>query len=134
MAMAKVTGFGGVFIKTPDPKATAKWFTEVLDLPTEAWGRMFPWRDGASDAGDGYTVLGLHAETSDYFGPSTLPFMLNLRVDDLDGMLARATARGARVIKVLPPDPHGRFAHLEGPDGITLELWQPPPETPSSTP
>lgn len=126
--MAKITGFGGVFMKTPDPQATAKWFSEKLDLPTEAWGRMFPWRASESDAPDGFMVFGLHAQDSDYYGPSPLPFMINLRVDDLDAMLALVRARGVTVIKVLPPESHGRFAHIQGPDGLTIELWQPPSE------
>lgn len=122
--MAKVTGFGGVFFKTPDPQAMAKWFTEVLDLPTDAWGRMFP------GAADDYTVLGFHASDSDCFRPGSQPFMFNLRVDDLDGMLALLTGRGVEVIKVFDADAHGRFAHVQGPEGITLELWQPVSQVP----
>src|SRR5262245_15520037 len=98
--MAKVTGIGGVFFKTDDKSATARWFTDVLGLPTEEWGRSFLWRDRDDPAKKGYTVLGLHARTSEYFDPSPLPFMLNLRVDDLDGMLALLRSRGVEVIKI----------------------------------
>jgi predicted enzyme related to lactoylglutathione lyase len=128
--MAKVTGLGGVFFKTRSQAETAKWLTEMLDLPTEEWGRVFPWRERADPDRRGYTVLGLHAQDSDYFGPSTLPFMLNLRVDDLDGMLELLRERGGAVIKVFDPEPNGRFAHVVGPDGITLELWEPKAEDP----
>jgi predicted enzyme related to lactoylglutathione lyase len=120
--MARVTGFGGIFFKTPDPEATARWFTEKLDAPMETWGRMFPWLDPSSPP---TTILGLHRHDSTYFGPSPLPFMINLRVDDLDAMLARVRERGVEVIHVFEPDPHGRFAHIAGPDGLTIELWQP---------
>jgi predicted enzyme related to lactoylglutathione lyase len=122
--MAKITGLGGVFFKT-DRKATAKWLTEKLDLPTEEWGRMFPWRDDANPDAKGFTVLGLHAKESDYFGPSTQPFMLNFSVDDLEGMLGTLRSRGVEIIKEFPADENGRFAHVVGPDGITIELWQP---------
>jgi catechol 2,3-dioxygenase-like lactoylglutathione lyase family enzyme len=128
--MAKVTGLGGVFIKTPDKGATAKWFTDVLDLPTETWGRMFPWREREDATKKGYTVLGLHAQDSDYYGPSKLPFMLNFRVDDLDGMLSLLKSRGVEVIKIFDPEANGRFAHVAGPDGITIELWEPKAEDP----
>ncbi len=30
--MAKVTGIGGVFLRTSDPKATAKWYAEHLGI------------------------------------------------------------------------------------------------------
>jgi predicted enzyme related to lactoylglutathione lyase len=130
--MAKITGLGGFFFRTSDPEATAKWFTDMLDLPTESWGRPFPWREGEPAEGQGYTIMGLHKASSDYFEPSKREFMINLRVDDLDGVLADLRARGVEIIKVLDPDPFGRFAHVMGPDGIKLELWQPPPEEPAA--
>jgi len=125
--MAKVTGIGGIFFKT-DPAATAKWFTDVLDLPTDKWGRKFEWRDVERPDEKGSTVLGLFARDSDYFEKA---FMLNLRVDDLDGMLEMLRGRGVEVIKVSDPDPFGRFAHVKGPDGLTLELWEPASPGPS---
>ena len=128
--MAKVTGIGGVFFKTTDRAATAAWFTDVLGVPTEEWGRSFLWRDRESPETKGYTVLGLHKTDSNYFDPSPLPFMLNLRVDDLDGMLAMLRGRGVQVIKVFDPEPNGRFAHVAGPDGIKIELWEPKADDP----
>jgi lactoylglutathione lyase len=123
--MAKVTGFGGFFFKSADPSQTAAWMTDVLGLPTESWGRMFPWRDHDDPSKESYTVLGLHHESSDYFGPSSQPFMLNFHVDDLEGLLSDLEAKGVTVIKRFDPDPNGRFAHIAGPNGITIELWQP---------
>jgi catechol 2,3-dioxygenase-like lactoylglutathione lyase family enzyme len=128
--MAKVTGIGGVFFKTDDRSRTAQWFTDKLDLPTEEWGRMFPWRERENAEKKGYTVLGLHARDSSYYDPSTLPFMLNLRVDDLDGMLAVLRERGVEITKVFDPEPNGRFAHVAGPDGIKIELWEPKADDP----
>ena len=130
--MAKITGLGGFFFRTPDPESTARWFTDVLGLPTDKWGRMFPHADGDAADGGGYTVMGLHGPSSTYFEPSTREFMLNLRVDDLDGVLADLRARGIEPVKIFEPDPHGRFAHIMGPDGIKLELWQPAPEEPAA--
>jgi predicted enzyme related to lactoylglutathione lyase len=127
--MARITGIGGLFFKT-DTATTAKWFTDVLGVPTESWGGVFPWRDREKPEVKGYTVLGLHARDSDYFDPSPLPFMLNLRVDDLDGMLATLRERGVEVIKVLDPEPNGRFAHIAGPGGIKIELWEPKADDP----
>jgi hypothetical protein len=50
--------------------------------------------------------------------------MINLRVDDLDGMLAHLDALGA-TYKRLPDEPNGRFAHVLGPEGVGFELWEP---------
>ena len=129
--MPKITGLGGFFFKTSDKTATAKWFTEKLDLPTEAWGRVFPWRDHEHPERKGMTVMGVHSTTSDYFDPSPHGFMLNFITDDLDGMLSLLRSRGVEVLKVTDPDPYGRFAHVMGPDGIKIELWEPVKEDPS---
>jgi catechol-2,3-dioxygenase len=33
-----VTGVGGVFVKSKDPKALAQWYREVLGLEVKPWG------------------------------------------------------------------------------------------------
>jgi lactoylglutathione lyase len=123
--MGRVTGFGGVFFRSDDPAKTAEWFTETLGMKTESWGRTFRWRDREDPEKKGTTVLGLHSNASDYFGPSKLPFMLNFRVDDLEGLLADLTSKGVPVLKRFDPQPNGKFAHVAGPNGITIELWEP---------
>ena len=96
--MAKVTGLGGVFYKVEDPEATARWYKEMLGVGGE-WGATFPF---AGDPG-GYTILSPFKATSDYFAPSEAAFMINLRVDDLDGMIAELEREGDR-----DPRPAGR--------------------------
>ena len=127
--MARITGIGGVFFKTSDTEATRGWLADALGLETHPFGTAFPWLEREGGA-KGYTVLGLHSASSDYFDPSTQPFMVNFRVDDLDGMLERLRAKGAVVTKVFDPEPNGRFAHVMGPDGIKFELWEPVADDP----
>lgn len=121
--MAKITGLGGFFWKTADTAATATWFTDMLDLPTDGWGRAFPWRDRAQPEQLGYTVMGLHSTSSDYFKPSGRDFMINLRVDDLDGMIAELEAKGIEILGRQDED-YGNFAWLLDCDGVKIELWQ----------
>jgi predicted enzyme related to lactoylglutathione lyase len=123
--MAKVTGIGGVFIKTGDKPAMRTWLDENLGIKTEDWGCSFPWRDREDATKKGYTVLGLHRSESDYFDPSPHAIMINFRVDDLDGVLDHLRSRGITVLKVFDPEPNGRFAHVMGPEGVKIELWQP---------
>ena len=124
--MAKITGVGGFFFKSADPSSTGKWMTENLGMPMESWGKMFPWLERETGK-KGYTVLGLHSKSSDYFTGSAREFMLNLRVDDLDGMLARCKEHGVEPIKLFPEEFNGRFAHILDPEGRKVELWQPKP-------
>lgn len=121
--MAKITGLGGFFFKT-DGAATGAWFKDKLGVPMEAWGQMFPFLERETGK-KAYTVLGLHKRDTDYFTGSSREFMLNLRVDDLAGMLAKLAEQGIKPVREFPPEPNGKFAHIPGPDGMTIELWEP---------
>jgi predicted enzyme related to lactoylglutathione lyase len=52
--------------------------------------------------------------------------MLNLMVDDLDGVLARAAAEGVEEVQPRQDYEYGRFGWIMDPDGRKLELWEPP--------
>lgn len=61
-----------------------------------------------------------------YFEPSTREVMLNLRVDDLDGMLAHCREKGAQVLERREESEFGKFGYVIDPDGTLIELWEPP--------
>jgi catechol 2,3-dioxygenase-like lactoylglutathione lyase family enzyme len=116
--MAKITGLGGVFYKAADSGATGRWYKEVLGIGGE-WGATFAF------AGDpeGYTVLSPFKAETDYFAPSEAGFMINLRVDDLDGMIAQLEAKGIEILG-RQDEEYGKFAWILDCDGIKLELFQ----------
>ncbi len=60
---------------------------------------------------------------SDYFDPSEKPFMINLRVDDLDAMIAGLEAKGIAILGRQDED-YGRFAWILDCDRVKVELWQ----------
>ncbi|CAA9514951.1 MAG: Glyoxalase [uncultured Sphingomonas sp.] len=124
--MAQVTGLGGVFYKVADPQRTQAWYKDVLNVGSE-WGAMFPF---AGDAA-GYSLLSPFKSDSDYFAPSSQPFMINLRVDDLDGMIASLEGKGIEILGRQDED-YGRFAWVLDCDGIKVELWQQLGEAPAS--
>jgi catechol 2,3-dioxygenase-like lactoylglutathione lyase family enzyme len=118
-----ITGVGGIFFKSKDPKALAAWYRDVLGLPVESWG-------GALlhyDAPDHPSVLAWtpFSQTTTYMAPSTGDFMLNFAVDDLDAFIARLTAKNVPILKRDDSDPNGRFAWILDPDGTKIELYQP---------
>ena len=120
--MAKVVGVGGVFIKTGDVGAWKAWYQSVLGLTLEDFGgAVFPHPD------IGHTLIApfrAGADT-DYFAPSPHSLMVNLIVDDLEGVLARAAQAGVAPISSEDSE-FGRFAALVDPAGVKIELWQPP--------
>jgi predicted enzyme related to lactoylglutathione lyase len=62
-----------------------------------------------------------------YFGESPQTFMLNFRVDDLDGLLAGLAAAGVRIDPKREDHSYGRFAWIWDLEGNRVELWQPIP-------
>lgn len=77
------------------------------------------WMQGA-----GMTVFAPFALDSDHFA-SDQPFMLNLRVTELDEMIERLTSAGIEV-ETRPEweSQFGRFVRIQDPEGLPIELWE----------
>ena len=114
-----VTGIGGLFFRSKDPEGLALWYRERLGVNAG--------HDGVWDQAAGPTVFAPFAQDSDYFAKDKA-FMLNLRVQDLDGLIA--SLRGAEVEVAVNAEwdqqGFGRFARLHDPEGNPIELWEPP--------
>lgn len=125
--MKRVTGLGGVFFKSKDPAASRAWYREHLGIATEDYGFSFLWRDLEKPEERGYTVWSPFARETEYFAPSDQPFMVNLRVADLDGLLAALEKEGIQRVGEVLTEGNGRFAWVLDPDGVKIELWEPVP-------
>mgnify|MGYP000945242493 CR=1 FL=1 len=124
--MPTVLGLGGLFFTSADPAACRDWYGRVLGIPVEPWGIVF--RPDAAAAHPGAaTVFAPFAADTRYFEPSHAPFMVNLMVDDLDGMLARCADEGVEPLGAILDEANGRFAHILDLEGRKIELWQPKP-------
>ena len=118
--MARVTGIGGLFFRARDPSALADWYATHLGITQPD---IAVWMQDA-----GSTVFSPFAATTDYFAEGK-QWMLNLRTDDLPGMIAGLQAAGIAV--ETRPDwdgdgSYGTFARIHDPEGTPIELWQPP--------
>ena len=118
--MARVTGLGGLFYKVADPKATQAWYQEHLGVGGD-WGASFRWADESGE--DPFSLLSPFKESTDYMAPSAAAFMINLRVDDLDSIIADLEAKGIEILGRQDED-YGNFAWILDCDGIKIELWQ----------
>ncbi len=122
--MAKVTGIGGVFLKAEDPEKLYAWYEKHLGICRKDGYVAFSWAEGESPDQPGMTVWSLFPKQSDYFSPSASPFMINYRVDDLDGLVEALKADGVEVAKREDHE-YGRFAWVVDPEGNKIELWEP---------
>jgi len=125
--MKRVTGLGGVFFKSKDPKALGEWYRTHLGLNIEAWGgTAFSWVTSENPTGTGTTIWNVFKEDTSYFAPSTASFMINFRVHDLHALLAALRAEGCDVDAKVDESEFGKFGWVQDPDGNRIELWQPP--------
>ena len=120
-----ITGVGGIFITSKDPKALAAWYRDVLGITLEPWGGAMLRYDAPGHP----PVLTWNAfrEGTKYFAPSTRDIMLDFAVDDLDAFLARLKSKGVAILD-RQESPEGKFAWILDPDGTKIELWQPTPK------
>jgi len=114
-----VTGIGGLFFRSHDPEARAMWYRQHLGIEA---GSDSIWQQEA-----GFTVFAPFADDSDYFHADQ-PFMLNLRVTELDALIATLEAAGIAVERreEWESGEYGRFARIHDPEGLPIELWEPP--------
>ena len=123
-----VLGIGGLFFRARDPDALTAWYKQHLNVgagcspdPVEEGGE-WTWA-----AQGGPTVFAPFKADSDYFAADK-QWMLNLRVSDLDALIASLRDAGIEVVtKDEWNDPTtGQFARVHDPEGNAIELWQPP--------
>ena len=118
-----VTGLGGVFVASKDPKALAAWYRDVLGIRLEPWGGAILSYDA-----EGHPPMALWnamPRDSEEIRPSHREFMINFAVDDLDAFVKRLEGKGVKILK-RQQDETGKFASILDPDGTKIELWQPP--------
>ncbi len=111
-----VTGIGGLFFRSDDPKALGAWYRTHLGIGGYAWHQSA-----------GQTVFAPFSRSTDYF-PAEKQWMLNLRVSDLDVLLQELGSAGIAVVRDPGSDTPetGRFARIHDPEGNPIELWEPP--------
>ncbi len=119
----RVTGLGGFFFKTPDPKKLKEWYRDHLGLNTDQYGCTFWWKD--KEGNDCSTQWSPMKADTAYFEPSKAPFMMNFRVADLATLLAVLKKEGVTVVGEIQEFEYGKFGYILDPDGNKLELWEP---------
>ncbi len=125
--MKRVTGIGGIFIKSRDPARLRDWYRKHLGIQFEEWGGFaFHWKGPENPDGVGTTVWSIFDASSNYFDPSTAPVMVNYRVDALHSLIAALRAEGCQVMDKVDESEYGKFGWVIDLDGNKVELWEPP--------
>ncbi|MQA02403.1 MAG: VOC family protein [Streptosporangiales bacterium] len=121
--MARVTGIGGFFFRAREPEELVRWYATHLGVapPPSHDGDPYWWQQA------GPTVWApMPADGDDIGGRDG--WMLNFRVDDLDGMLEHFAEAGIEIERGVEEYEYGRFVWLRDPENNPLELWEPSPQ------
>lgn len=126
--MKRVTGIGGIFFHARDPAALRAWYQKHLGIDVQEWGgAAFTWTDTKGNPTAGTTIWTIGDAKSDYYAPSTAPFMVNYRVAALHPLVTALKAEGCDVLEKIEESEYGKFAWVMDPEGNKVELWEPPP-------
>jgi predicted enzyme related to lactoylglutathione lyase len=121
----RVTGIGGIFFKTSDPKKTKEWYSKNLGMKTDDYGTMFEFRTSENPEQKAYLQWSPFSEKTKYFEPSQKEFMINYRVENIEALVDELKANGVTVLDSIQTFDYGKFVHILDPENNKIELWEP---------
>lgn len=126
MTMKRVTGLGGIFFKSPDPKKLKEWYRDHLGFQITEWGATFVWGDlDKNKKTQSRTEWSPFKSDTDYYAPSTLPYMINYRVHDLEALMEQLKKENVEAVGEIQIYDYGKFGWIMDPKKRKIELWEP---------
>jgi predicted enzyme related to lactoylglutathione lyase len=121
----KVTGIGGIFFFSDNPKQTREWYGQNLGLEINDYGSTFEARN--LDKPDEINALqwSPFKKGDAYFSPSKKEFMINYRVQNIEELVKNLRENGVTILDEIESYDYGKFVHIMDPEGNKLELWEP---------
>ncbi|MEI7802397.1 MAG: VOC family protein [Bacteroidota bacterium] len=123
----KVKGIGGIFFFSENTKEIKEWYVNNLGFEINDWGSVsFEYRDLHKPE----VIIPLQwnpfKKDSDYFAPSKKEFMINYRVQNIEGMVNNLKEKGIIVVdEITNYEGVGKFVHIMDAEGNKIELWEP---------
>ncbi len=121
----KVTGIGGIFFFSENPEKTKEWYAQNLGLEVNQWGSSFEFRNANKPEEINYLQWSPFQHGSDYFAPSKKEFMINYRVQNIEGLVKKLKDSGVSILDDIETFDYGKFVHITGVEGNKIELWEP---------
>ena len=121
----KVTGIGGIFFLSTNPQEIREWYGTNLGLAIDDYGSPFEFRNANRPEEINYLRWSPFEEGTDYFKPSEKEFMINYRVQNIEGLLIKLKENGVTIVDDIEEFEYGKFVHIMDPEGNKIELWEP---------
>ncbi len=123
--MPKVTGIGGIFFRSDNPKETSDWYGNNLGLAIDEYGSAFEFRNANRPDEINYLRWSPFDKETDYFEPSKKEFMINYRVQNIEGMVRNLREKDVIIVDEIVAYEYGKFVHIMDSEGNKIELWEP---------
>lgn len=121
----RVTGIGGIFFYSKNPKETNEWYGKNLGLAIDEWGSPFEFRNANRPEEINYLRWSPFDEKTNYFNPSDKAFMVNYRVNNIEGLVRKLRDNGVTIVDSIQEYEYGKFVHIMDNEGNKIELWEP---------
>jgi predicted enzyme related to lactoylglutathione lyase len=121
----KVTGIGGIFFFSDNPDEIKQWYAKNLGLEMNEWGSSFEFRNANRPDEINYLQWSPFNRGSEYFAPSKKQFMINYRVQNIEGLVKQLEANGVKILDKIETFEYGKFVHIMDLEGNKIELWEP---------
>lgn len=121
----KVTGIGGIFFFSENPKETNEWYAKNLGLDINDWGSTFESRNINNPDEINALQWSAFKKGDDYFLPSKKDFMINYRVQNIEGLVSKLKDNGVTILDEIATYDYGKFVHIMDAEGNKIELWEP---------
>jgi len=121
----RVTGIGGIFFSSDNPQEIKDWYAKNLGLETNEWGSSFESRNASRPDEINHLQWSPFQKGSDYFAPSKKEFMINYRVQNIEGLVDKLKENGVTILDGITSYDYGKFVHIMDAEGNKIELWEP---------
>jgi len=121
----KVTGIGGIFFFSDNPKETREWYAKNLGIETNDWGAAFESRNCNNPEKTESLQWSPFKKGDDYFSPSKKEFMINYRVQNIEALVVQLKENGVTILDEIASYDYGKFVHIMDEEGNKIELWEP---------
>lgn len=122
----KAIGIGGIFFFSENPKETKDWYAKNLGFEINAWGSTsFESRDLQKPEEINSLQWSPFKKGDEYFAPSKKEFMINYRVQNIEGLVDKLKENGVTILDNIASYDYGKFVHIMDTEGNKIELWEP---------
>lgn len=122
----KVTGIGGIFFYSDNPKEAKEWYTKNLGIEINDWGSSSFESRNLNKPDEINSLQWKPFKTGDeYFSPSKKDFMINYQVQNMEGLVDKLKANGVTILDSIATYDYGKFIHIMDGEGNKIELWEP---------